>query len=145
MTFSGSGSAGSIDDIGDSRLGDGVRRLTAAEVSAEKAAKPRPDLAPAIAIMGLAHVLAYGFRKHGVCTWRVAGSEQADPQTHLASLERHILEFKLDPNAREEGSGFPVLWHALAQLAILIDLMEDPPTRSGVNDKRCLIEGRLRR
>lgn len=107
---------------------------TREQIEAEKAGKPRPDLIPARAIFGSGMVMGYGTRKHGNCTWRVAGTEQADPQTHLASLERHINEFKLDPDAREGGSGFPVLWHAMSQLAILIDLMENPPQSPHVND-----------
>lgn len=117
---------------------------TREQIEAEKAGKARPDLLPARAIHGGGCVMGYGYRKHGVCTWRVAGTEQADPQTHLASLERHINEFKLDPTAREEGSGMPVLWHALAQLAILIDLVENPARVPGENDGEWGITARLK-
>lgn len=117
---------------------------TREQIEAEKATKPRPDLIPARAIYGGGRVMGYGFKKHGVCTWRVAETEQADPQTHLASLERHINEFKLDPSAREEGSGMPVLWHAFAQLAILIDLVENPARIPNENDGEWGITSRLR-
>lgn len=172
-----------------------------AEIDAEKAGKPRPDLLPARALIKLdaycsddsvpdnhepravcrdallslrafrqyvdidyaiaamacvadllggpyyaamrgGAVMGYGYRKHGRCTWRVAGTEQADPQTHLASAERHLLEWLIDCNATEEGSGFPVLWHAFSQLAILIDLWLDPPTRVGENDEHGMVTGR---
>ena len=166
---------------------------TREEIDAEKAAKPRPDLLPASALLAIGegrspeiptvrnaytrllkfrhnldtgqlwgamlHVVAilggggaafldagavmgYGFRKHGKCTWRVAGTQQADPQVHLASAERHLLEHLQDHKATEEGSGMPVLWHALAQLCILYDLWVDPPQMEGVNDGKALIAPR---
>jgi len=94
------------------------------------------------ACMAGGHVMGYGFRKHGNCTWRVAGSEQADPQTHIASAERHLLEYLIDPEAREEGSGYPVLWHAFSQLCITIDLVLDPPQELGVNDGKGTVSER---
>lgn len=84
--------------------------------------------------LAMGRVLAYGLAKHGVCTWRVAGTEQADPQTHYASALRHMLEDFADSDAVEEGSGFPVLDHALTQLAILADLTVNPPQAAGTND-----------
>lgn len=86
------------------------------------------------ALMVGGRVMGYGFRKHGICTWRIAGTGQADPQTHYASALRHLLEYGIDNAAREEGSGYPVLWHAFAQLAILADLVMDPPMVEGTND-----------
>lgn len=101
-------------------------RKTQAEIDQEKFGKPRPDLLPACAILGAGKVMGYGFRKHGNCTWRIAGTEQADPQTHYASALRHLLEYGDNPNAIEEGSGLPVLYHALSQIAILIDCIDNP-------------------
>lgn len=91
------------------------------EINAEKAAKPRPDLIPGTATLAEGAVDAYGFFKHGPCTWKIAGTEQADPQTHIASACRHIAEYLDNQNAVESGSGLPVLWHARAQLGIAID------------------------
>jgi hypothetical protein len=165
---------------------------TEAEINAEKAAKPRPDLLPARELERVANangdldascvlrwlaefedtlelehlakavtwlaawadepvgefllhcgeVMGYGFRKHGWCTWRVAGTEQADPQTHYASGVRHVLERMADPDKREEGSGKPVLWHAGAQFLITANLLADPPKLVGINDGRGMITGR---
>lgn len=171
------------------RIGSAMTK-TRAEIDAEKAAKPRPDLLPARELARVAHlaghpnaaldrlarfedtldpnelavaigqlatwagedlgtfllncgaVMGYGFRKHGRCTWRVAGTEQADPQTHYASGVRHVLERMADQDAREEGSGFPVLWHAGYQFLITLDLLVDPPKLEGVNDGRGMITGR---
>lgn len=172
---------------------------TCEEINAEKAAKSRPDLLPALPLLQLSdwdvpsaehadisglhtdavhvratngsvaafseliglliyivgdgsygtallragQVMGYGYRKHGKCTWRVAGTEQADPQTHIASGERHILEWKADPDAVEEGSGLPVLWHALSQYLIAWDLLLDPPQHPGQNDGHGMIGDRL--
>lgn len=91
------------------------------------------------ALLCAGEVMGYGFRKHGRCTWRVAGTEQADPQTHLASAERHLLEYLADQHAVEEGSGLSVLWHAFSQLCILYDLIVDPPKIVGVNDGRGMV------
>ena len=102
------------------------------EINAEKAAKPRPDLVPARAVMAAGRCMAYGLAKHGGGksgrgTYRDAGTDQAKVETHLASCIRHLLEYQIDPNATEEGSGLSVLDHAMAQLAIVVDLVEDPP------------------
>lgn len=170
-----------------------VTTKSRAEIEAEKAAKPRPDLLPAREIhrvlheaevdrvvidvwhwlarfedtlepkfladavvvlarwegvslgaflLGAGEVMGYGFRKHGRCTFRVAGTEQADPQTHYASGVRHLLE-KLDNAAAvEEGSRRPVLYHAGAQFLLALDLLVDPPKLEGVNDGRGMITGR---
>lgn len=96
------------------------------------------------ACMAGGRVMGYGFRKHGDCTWRVAGTEQADPQTHIASAERHLLEYLIDPEAREEGSGLPVLEHAFSQLCITLDLVLDPPQLANMNDGHGTVTARLR-
>ena len=103
-----------------------MRTRSRSEIDAEKRDKPRPDLLPPRALLGAGAVMAYGLTKHGHCTWRVAGTEQAEPETHLASAMRHLLEHHADPSAVEYGSGLPVLYHALCQIAIAIDCIEDP-------------------
>lgn len=102
---------------------------TRAEIDDEKAHKPRPDLLPAHALICAGRAMGYGYRKHGDCTWREAGTEQADPRTHLASAMRHLLEHLRDPKACEEGSGLPVLWHAAAQLLIAVECTEQLSAR----------------
>lgn len=74
-------------------------------------------------------VQGYGFTKHGHCSWRIPDTEQADPRTHVASMVRHLAEYQQDVDEKEEGSGFPVLWHALAQGCITLDLMLNPPMK----------------
>ena len=94
------------------------------QINAEKAAKPRPDLIPGSALLAMGEVMSYGWGKHGDCTWKHAGTEQADPRTHVASAIRHLAEYLDDPDATEEGSGLPVLWHAASQLTIAIDCIQ---------------------
>ncbi len=91
------------------------------EINSEKAAKPRPDLIPGSAMLAMGSVMAYGWNKHGDCTWKNEGTEQADPRTHIASASRHLAEYLDNPKTTEEGSGLSVLWHAASQLAIAID------------------------
>lgn len=105
-------------------MGVTAKRMSAEQVNAEKALKPRPDLLPAFALLAAGRVQAYGWHKHGDCTWKNEGTEQAKPETHLASAMRHLLEHLEDPEAVEEGSRLPVLWHALCQIAIAIDCIE---------------------
>lgn len=97
-----------------------------------KTEKPRIDLVPPLAIRAIAWAMTHGVKEHGERKWRGAGT---DPGTRLASLLRHLNEYQIDPNATEENSGLPVLWHALAQLAIMVDLVEDPP-ETGEDQRR---------
>lgn len=79
------------------------------------------------ALLLLGKVMAYGREKHGYCTWRIAGTEQATPETHWASACRHVCEYLANRDATEEGSGLPVLLHAMTQCVITMDLLLDPP------------------
>lgn len=79
-------------------------------------------------LIPMGQVMAYGYHKHGHATWRHAGTEQADPETHWASACRHLCEYLADRHATESGSGLPVLWHAMVQCVITMDLLLDPPS-----------------
>lgn len=96
------------------------------EVDREKSSKVRPDLVPARAILAAARAMTYGYAKHGGTTYRQAGCRQASAESHTASFLRHWLAYSsgelIDPE-----SGLSHLDHAIAQLAIVIDLTEDPP------------------
>lgn len=100
---------------------------TQKQIDAEKAGKSRPDLIPVRALLGAGQAMAYGRNKHGNCTWRAHGTEQSTIECHAASAERHLLEYRANRDAVEAGSGLPVLYHLLCQVAIMIDLHEDPP------------------
>lgn len=165
------------------------RPRTRDEIEAEKAAKPRPDLLPPLAlamvlsqfcstvfgrlalflksrdlaelgyasvrildelcmrgvaksradaIMQAGEIMGVGLRKHGPCTWRIAGTEQADPQCHYASLVRHLLEYE-DGVTQDPDSGRHPLLHAVCQISIMINLLDDPPEHPDDNDGRAMI------
>ncbi len=97
---------------------------TQAEIDAEKREKSRPDWIPGTALHEEGLVQGYGGRKHGECTWRVAGTEQAKPETHIASAMRHLIEIlRHGPAARDPESGLLHAAHARAQLGIAIDCL----------------------
>lgn len=75
----------------------------------------------------IAQVQAYGRQKHGKCTWREYGTAQADPETHYASMCRHLHACGGGHENKDPESGLPHLWHALAQACIIYDLLTDPP------------------
>lgn len=102
-------------------LSIGFEPRTEQEIDTEKALKPRVDLIPGHALLEVGRTMAYGFNKHGECTWRNAGTEQAKASTHVASASRHLAEYLGDPDATEEGSGLSVLAHCAAQLLIAIE------------------------
>lgn len=110
---------------------------TEAEINAEKHAKPRVDIVPPALTLAAGRALGYGAAKHGVPegydgfgTWRIAGTEQAEPLTHYACLMRHMLLWrageKVDPESKLSH-----LDHAAAQLSILLDILERPPEGRG--------------
>lgn len=104
---------------------------TEAEINAEKAAKPALDVTPPELMLAAGRALGYGKAKHGVATsdgwgtWRVAGTQQAEPLTHYACLLRHLLLWRAGEE-RDAESGLSHLDHAAAQLAILLDLHARP-------------------
>lgn len=102
---------------------DRVKKLSREQVDAEKASLPRPDLIPPSALLEEGLVMGMGFRKHGDCTWRQLGTQQADPKTHIASAMRHLVKTLLDPMARDQQSGRVHLAHARAQIGIAIECL----------------------
>ena len=93
------------------------------EIDAEKAAKSRPDLLPGTAALAKGDVQAFGLAKHGPCTWRDKGTEQADPRTHLASASRHAAFVFDDPWSIDEQTGLLHLAHLGAQIDIALDCL----------------------
>lgn len=104
------------------------------EINAEKAdyiTKPALDVTPPELMLAAGRALGYGKAKHGVATsdgwgtWRVAGTQQAEPLVHYACLLRHLLLWRAGED-RDVESKLSHLDHAAAQLAILLDLMARP-------------------
>jgi hypothetical protein len=96
---------------------------TREQIDAEKASKSRPDLLPGHAALAKGDVQAYGGAKHGPCTWREKGTEQADPRTHIASASRHAAYAFDDPWSTDEASGLLHLAHLGAQIDIALDCL----------------------
>lgn len=94
-----------------------------ADINAEKAAKSRPDLLPGTAALAKGDVQSFGLAKHGPCTWRNEGTDQADPRTHLASASRHAAHVFDDPWSIDEQSGLLNLAHLGAQIDIALDCL----------------------
>lgn len=85
--------------------------------------KPKLSLVPKSAIWGAAEALTYGMQKHGKYSFK----EQGFPYTDLADkVLRHMTEW-LDGNDFDKETGFHQLHHAIADLAILIDVVHNNP------------------
>lgn len=82
------------------------------------AGKLRMDLIPPSAIKALATVLTYGANKYSESTWR-----NVEPYRYKAALLRHIVAW-MDGERLDEESQLPHLYHALTNLAFLIDMTE---------------------
>ena len=104
---------------------------TSDEIDAEKAAKPAVQHVPPELELAAGRAIGYGVSKHGIATadgwgtWRVAGTQQADPLTHYGCLRRHLAAWRAG-EAYDPESGLSHLDHAAAQLAILLDLIARP-------------------
>lgn len=121
-----------------------------AEINAEKAAKSAIDVTPPELMLAAGRALGYGKAKHGVATsdgwgtWRVAGTQQAEPLTHYSCLMRHLLAWRAGEE-RDPESGLSHLDHAAAQLAILLDLLARPVESVGSKIAREALEaGRIK-
>lgn len=79
--------------------------------------KLRPDLIPPSAIRALAEVLTFGARKYKPDNWRNC----RDLSRYNAALQRHLLAYA-EGETYDVESGMPHLWHALTNIAFLIEL-----------------------
>jgi tRNA(Arg) A34 adenosine deaminase TadA len=79
--------------------------------------KLRPDLIPATTTRALAEVLTAGARKYKPNNWR----ECTDLTRYEAALKRHLLAHD-EGETHDAESGQPHLWHAITNLAFLIEL-----------------------
>lgn len=112
------------------------RPLKQQEVDAEKADLPPVDIVPPAFIFAAARGFGYGAHKHGrppntngYGTWRIPGTKQAEPLTHYASLMRHLLKWRAGEVIDPDSGDFQLehLEAACSQLAVLIDLVKNPP------------------
>ena len=69
------------------------------------------------AMEAMARVSELGAGRYGKGTW-----PRVEPERYLHAFMRHSLEMGPDGNAYDEDSGLPHQWHALWNLAALIEL-----------------------
>jgi len=79
--------------------------------------KLRPDLVPISSINALAEVLTFGARKYKPNNWR----NNKDLSRYEAAMWRHWLKY-LEGEVHDQESGMPHLWHAMTNMAFLIEL-----------------------
>lgn len=79
--------------------------------------KLRYDLIPSSTTLALASVLTYGARKYKPNNWR----EVDDLNRYVAAAMRHFEAYRSGEDCDEE-SGMSHLWHALTNIAFLIEL-----------------------
>ena len=79
--------------------------------------KLRPDLIPPSATKALAEVLTFGARKYKPNNWKNC----TDLSRYEAALLRHILAYQ-EGESHDSESGMPHLWHAMTNIAFLIEL-----------------------
>lgn len=79
--------------------------------------KLRLDLIPVSTIIALGEVLTFGARKYKPNNWK----ECKDLSRYEAALLRHFYAYKAGEKI-DKDSGKPHLWHALANLAFLVEL-----------------------
>ena len=79
--------------------------------------KLRPDLVPTSCITGIAEVLTFGARKYKPNNWR----NNTDLSRYEAAMWRHWLKY-LEGEMHDKESGMPHLWHAMTNMAFLIEL-----------------------
>ena len=83
--------------------------------------KPRPCLVPPEIIWAITYVREYGFKKYrDPENWK-----RVEPERYQNAAYRHFLAYLKDPNARDEESGLPHLWHLACNIAFLIALEKE--------------------
>ncbi len=81
------------------------------------AGKTRFDLIPPRVELALARVLTYGLKTYEEESWR-----RVSPTRYVAAFGRHFNAHKRG-EFYDKDSGLPHLWHALANMAFLVELL----------------------
>lgn len=82
--------------------------------------KPRYDLIPPSSLEALAKVLTFGARKYKPNNWKNC----EDLDRYVAATMRHFEAYR-SGETLDSDSGMPHLWHAMTNLAFLIELDSD--------------------
>jgi len=80
--------------------------------------KPRTDLVPVEAILGMAKVFGFGAKKYGDMNWAVDGG--LEYSRLYGAVLRHVFAWYSGEDTDPE-SGLPHLHHAMCGLAMLAD------------------------
>lgn len=78
--------------------------------------KPPMHLVPPEAVFALATVLGFGAKKYAPRAWE---SGVLEPDRIWAAAQRHLWDYMRGQRTDPE-TGFPTLWHALAEVAFLV-------------------------
>lgn len=79
--------------------------------------KPRLDLVPLEILEPLARVREFAVKKYGkdgIEAWREISDDRL-----LAALLRHLVTYQKNPNALDEESGLPAIYHVVINAAFL--------------------------
>ena len=79
--------------------------------------KLRMDLIPASSFIALAEVLTYGAKKYGANSWQGLPDFE---NRYYGALLRHLIAWR-EGELNDAESGLPHLWHAIANIAFLIE------------------------
>jgi len=79
------------------------------------------DLFPVEFIEKIGIVLDFGAKKYAPENWRKVNSPE-DIARIRSALMRHWIEYKKDPDALDEETGFPHIWHAGCCMVFLVSL-----------------------
>lgn len=80
--------------------------------------KPRLDLVPPAIIEAVGAVRTYGIQKYkDPNNWK-----KVEPERYRAALMRHLCKYLRNPQAKDEESGLPHLWHVACNIAFLCEL-----------------------
>lgn len=83
--------------------------------------KARLTLVPTEIIYAIARVREFGVDKyHDPDNWK-----RVDPQRYRDALFRHLVAYIRDPQAVDEESGLPALWHIACNVAFLCELEKE--------------------
>lgn len=87
--------------------------------------KIRPTLVPTALIRAVAEVREFGVKKYK----DPMNYKTVEPQRYRDALYRHLLAYLDDPEAKDEESGLPHLWHLACNAAFLIEMEQVEPVQ----------------
>ena len=97
---------------------DGTVKRHFDQTAKADAGKLQLSLVPTGIIRAIARIRMYGNSKYGdPDNWKTV-----EPQRYRDAMYRHLLDYIEDPEAVDEESGLPSLWHLACNAAFLIEM-----------------------